>query len=68
VNVKHVAWEPSLTRAFWWHPYDESLGKAMRASAKLLYGRDADKWAALRQGALPLAKVGRKTLRGAFRR
>ena len=64
VNIKHVAWEPSRLREFWWHPYDESLGKAMRASAQLLYGRDADKWSALRRGALPLAKVGRKTLRG----
>ena len=43
VNVKQMAWEPSRTRNFWWHPYDASLGKAMDASAKLLYGRDADK-------------------------
>ena len=33
VNVKLVTWEPSRTRDFWWHPYDESLGKAMSASA-----------------------------------
>src|ERR671923_111177 len=43
VNIKLVTWEPSRTRDFWWHPYDHSLGRAMRASAKLLYGRDADK-------------------------
>ena len=43
VNIKLVTWEPSRTRNFWWHPYDEALGRAMRASAKLLYGRDADK-------------------------
>src|SRR4051812_10796618 len=24
VNVKHVAWEPSRTRDFWWYPYDKS--------------------------------------------
>ena len=48
VNVKLIAWEPSLTRNFWWHPYDESLGKAMQASARLLYGRDDDKLGALR--------------------
>ena len=68
VNIKHVGWDPALTRQFWWHPYDEALGKAMRASAKLLYGREADKWSALREGALPLAKVGRKTLSGVLRR
>ena len=61
VNIKLVTWEPSRTRDFWWHPYDEALGKAMQASARLLYGRDADKPAALRRGALPLARVGRKT-------
>jgi succinate-semialdehyde dehydrogenase/glutarate-semialdehyde dehydrogenase len=68
VNVKHVAWEPSRLPQFWWHPYDESLRTAMRSSAQLLYGRDEDKLGALRQGALPLAKVARKMLRGARRR
>ena len=60
VNVKLIAWEPSLARDFWWHPYDEPLGRALQASAKLLYGRDADKPGALRRGSLPLARVGRK--------
>src|SRR5215216_986544 len=68
VNIKLVTWEPSRTRDFWWHPYDESLGKAMRASAKLLYGRDADKPGALRQGMLPLLRLGGKSLRDVFRR
>jgi acyl-CoA reductase-like NAD-dependent aldehyde dehydrogenase len=68
VNIKLVTWEPSRTRDFWWFPYDESLGKAMRASAKLLYGRDADKPGALRRGLGPLARVGGKTLRDVFRR
>jgi acyl-CoA reductase-like NAD-dependent aldehyde dehydrogenase len=68
VNVKLVTWESSRTRDFWWHPYDESLGRAMRASAKLLYGRDTDKPGALRQGAVPLLRVGRKSLRDVFRR
>ena len=60
MNIKLVAWEPSRTRDFWWHPYDESLGKAMSASARLLYGRDADKPGALRRGLLPLLRVGRR--------
>jgi succinate-semialdehyde dehydrogenase/glutarate-semialdehyde dehydrogenase len=63
VNVKQMVWEPSRTRDFWWHPYDASLGKSMDAAAKLLYGRDADKWGALRRGALPLARLGAKMLR-----
>ena len=40
----------------------------MHSSAQLLYGRDEDKLGALRRGAVPLAKVGRKMLRGARRR
>jgi acyl-CoA reductase-like NAD-dependent aldehyde dehydrogenase len=63
VNIKQMVWEPSRTRDFWWHPYDASLGKSMQAAAKLLYGRDADKWAALRGGAVPLARLGAKMLR-----
>jgi acyl-CoA reductase-like NAD-dependent aldehyde dehydrogenase len=68
VNVKQLAWEPSRTRNFWWHPYDGSLAKAMHASAQLLYGRDADKAGALGRGAWPLAKLGRKMFRDALKR
>jgi succinate-semialdehyde dehydrogenase/glutarate-semialdehyde dehydrogenase len=60
VNVKHIAWEPSRTRNFWWHPYDESLGTALHSAAQLLYGRDEDKRTALKRGAVPLARLGRK--------
>jgi succinate-semialdehyde dehydrogenase/glutarate-semialdehyde dehydrogenase len=67
VNVKHVAWDPSRAKSFWWHPYDETLGTALHAAAELLYGRDEDKRAALKRGAVPLAKLGRRVLRGAFR-
>jgi acyl-CoA reductase-like NAD-dependent aldehyde dehydrogenase len=67
VNVKQMVWEPSRTRDFWWHPYDASLGKSMQAAAKLLYGRDSDKWGALRSGALPFARLGTKMLRDIFR-
>ena len=63
VNIKQLAFEPSRTRNLWWHPYDESLGQAMHASAHLLYGRDADRPKALRKGLLPLLKVGGRSLR-----
>ena len=68
VNIKLLTWEPSRTRDFWWHPYDESLTRAMGASARLLYGRDSDKPGALRRGLLPLMRVGGKTLRDVFKR
>jgi succinate-semialdehyde dehydrogenase/glutarate-semialdehyde dehydrogenase len=57
VNVKHVAWEPSKLRDFWWHPYDESLTEALRASAKLLYGPRKQKLEALRTGTGSLVKL-----------
>jgi acyl-CoA reductase-like NAD-dependent aldehyde dehydrogenase len=67
-NIKLVAWEPSRTRDIWWHPYDEVLGKAVRASARLLYGQNGQRGQALREGALPLLRVTRRTLRDTFRR
>ena len=63
VNIKMNAWEPGMTRDFWWHPYDRTLGEAIRASAKALYGKGATRTEALRQGAGPLLKVGRRTLK-----
>ena len=62
VNVKHVAWEPGRLRNFWWHPYDESLGRAVHSAAQLLYGRDDDKREALKAGAGPLVNLGRRML------
>jgi acyl-CoA reductase-like NAD-dependent aldehyde dehydrogenase len=63
VNVKHNSWEPGLTRDFWWHPYDRTLGEAVRTSAKVLYGKGAKRTEALRQGARPLLAVGARTLK-----
>ena len=67
VNVKLVAWEPSRVRDFWWHPYDETLGRAARGAARLLYGREAERHRALREAAIPLAKVARRMVRGSGR-
>jgi acyl-CoA reductase-like NAD-dependent aldehyde dehydrogenase len=68
VNIKMVSWDPSRTRDVWWHPYDAVLGKALRASTRLLYGRDGQRSEALREGAVPLLRVTGRTLRGAFKR
>ena len=62
-NIKLVAWEPGHTRDLWWQPYDADLGKALRSSARLLYGGPGQRLKALRGGLGPLARVGRKTLR-----
>jgi succinate-semialdehyde dehydrogenase/glutarate-semialdehyde dehydrogenase len=63
VNVKLRVWEPSRLRDPWWHPYDETLGTALRHSATILYGRPSIRAGALRAGALPLLKVGGRLLR-----
>jgi acyl-CoA reductase-like NAD-dependent aldehyde dehydrogenase len=62
-EVKLVAWEPGRTRNMWWQPYDETLGRALRASARLIYGRDGQRVKALREGGVALVKVGARTLR-----
>jgi acyl-CoA reductase-like NAD-dependent aldehyde dehydrogenase len=65
VNIKLMSWEPGLARDFWWHPYDETLGDAVRSSARLVYGhgRNGHRLAALREGIGPLLKVGARTIR-----
>ena len=62
-NIKIVTWEPGLTRDFWWQPYDETLGEALRVPATLLYGRDGQRMKALREGGGALMKAGARTLR-----
>jgi succinate-semialdehyde dehydrogenase/glutarate-semialdehyde dehydrogenase len=64
VNIKLHTWEPALTRNFWWHPYDRTLGDAVRSSARLIYGRNGRRLEALREGIGPLLRVGARTLRG----
>jgi acyl-CoA reductase-like NAD-dependent aldehyde dehydrogenase len=68
VNVKLRTWEGSAVRDPWWHPYDETLGKALRATAELLYGSAAERGRALRDGAVPLTRLGTRLARDAFHR
>jgi acyl-CoA reductase-like NAD-dependent aldehyde dehydrogenase len=68
VNIKLRVWESSVVRNAWWHPYDETLGKALRQTATLLYGRPSIRAAALRDGVVPLLRVGTRLARDAVRR
>jgi succinate-semialdehyde dehydrogenase/glutarate-semialdehyde dehydrogenase len=68
VNIKLRVWEPSTIRNPWWHPYDETLGKALKQTAAVLYGRPSIRAAALRAGASPLLKLGSRLARDAVRR
>lgn len=65
---KAVTWDPPAGRAFWWHPYDRTLGRAAGALALLRSVRDPDRERALREGSLPLARVAARTLRALRRR
>jgi succinate-semialdehyde dehydrogenase/glutarate-semialdehyde dehydrogenase len=68
VNIKLRVWEPSVIRDPWWHPYDETLGRALRQAAAILYGRPSIRAGALKSGAVPLLKVGARLARDAVRR
>jgi succinate-semialdehyde dehydrogenase/glutarate-semialdehyde dehydrogenase len=68
VNVKLRVWEPSAIRDSWWHPYDETLGRALRQTATILYGRPSIRAGALKAGAAPLLKLGMRLARDAVRR
>ena len=67
VNPKLRVWDPGVANNLWWHPYDETLGRALATAVKLLYGRESERLGALKSGAAPLLKLGRRTL-GTFRR
>ncbi len=67
VNVKLRVWEPSIVRNPWWHPYDETLGAALRQAAVILYGRPSIRAAALRRGLRPLGRLGARLARDAMR-
>jgi succinate-semialdehyde dehydrogenase/glutarate-semialdehyde dehydrogenase len=68
VNIKLRVWEGSPVRDAWWHPYDETLGQALRQSAVILYGRPSIRANALREGLGPLLKVGGRLARDAIKR
>jgi acyl-CoA reductase-like NAD-dependent aldehyde dehydrogenase len=67
VNIKMLSWEPSRMADAWWQPYDEVLGTAIRASMRLIYGRNGQRREALREGGIPLLRVTGRALRAARR-
>jgi succinate-semialdehyde dehydrogenase/glutarate-semialdehyde dehydrogenase len=68
VNIKLRTWDPARVRDLWWHPYDETLGRALKQTATILYGRPSIRAAALRDGARPLLRLGARLARDALRR
>jgi acyl-CoA reductase-like NAD-dependent aldehyde dehydrogenase len=67
--VSHqLATQPTRLRSARWLPYDPALLRAATASARLLHGRESDRWSALRAGALPLARTAARLGREALGR
>ena len=66
VIARQLASQPTRLRSARWLPYDPALLRAATASARLLHGRESERWATLRAGALPLARtavrLGREAL------
>ncbi len=63
-EIKTVTWNSARSRDFWWHPYDATLGRAIRSSAGLLYGGAGPKVKVLRDGGGSLLRTGARTIRG----
>ncbi len=63
VDIKLVSWQAARSRDFWWHPYDSTLGEAIRSSAAVLYGSNGGRVKALREGGGSLIRTGARTLR-----
>jgi succinate-semialdehyde dehydrogenase/glutarate-semialdehyde dehydrogenase len=68
VNIKLRVWEPSTVRNPWWHPYDETLGRALRQTASILYGRPSIRAGALKDGLAPLMSLGARLAKDAIKR
>ena len=63
VNIKLVAWEPGLTRDFWWQPYDDDLGDGACAPRPASSTAAAPPGRGLREGPCRSRKVGAKIIR-----
>lgn len=61
-RVKRVMRTPSTPLVAYRQPYDATFARAAESWSRLLYGRDADKRAALRTGTVPMGRVARRAL------
>jgi acyl-CoA reductase-like NAD-dependent aldehyde dehydrogenase len=68
VSSRQLASQPTRLRSARWLPYDPALLRAATASARLLHGRESERWATLRAGALPLARTAMRLGREALSR
>jgi betaine-aldehyde dehydrogenase len=65
VSPHRLASQPALLRSARWLPHDPELVRVRSAAARLLHGRESERLAALRDAALPAARIA---LRAAVQR
>ncbi len=63
VEIKNVSWSSARSRDPWWHPYDATLGEAIRTGAALIYGGGGSRAAALREGGGALVRTAIQSVR-----
>ena len=68
VAPQRLASQPSRVRSARWLPYDPALVSARTAAARLLHGRESERVAALREGALPVARIAIRAARAVAQR
>jgi hypothetical protein len=68
VSPHRLASQPARQRSARWLPYDPALVSARTAAARLLHGRESERVSALRQGALPVARIALRAARAAAQR
>jgi acyl-CoA reductase-like NAD-dependent aldehyde dehydrogenase len=67
-SPRQLASQPAGLRSARWLPHDPVLVKASTATARLLHGRESERMASLRSGAVPLAQMAARLARDAVRR
>ena len=67
VTPRERASQPTRLRSARWLPYDPLLVRASTASARLMHGRESQRWSVLRRGAWPLARTAARLTREALR-
>ena len=65
VAGRQLASQPTRLHSARWLPYDAALLHAATAAARLLHGRESERWHTLRAGALPLARTAVRLAREA---
>jgi acyl-CoA reductase-like NAD-dependent aldehyde dehydrogenase len=62
-RAQRLASQPAHLRSARWLPYDPALVRARTAAARWLHGRESQRWAAVREGALPATRITLRSLR-----